>query len=214
MPGVLLGTVKDQMVFVSATPFIKYGFKLRDITAVQGVSAADQTALGHELNVTTPTAGQIYVFRANSPKPPVVGKKLTGAPQNRLSTFCGFQNVAQAAALGWSLVKAARGISVRAASNPGREQTGVVPIAGGFYIFSCDKATLSTYGADLGIQDSTALTTATDRQKAFSGATWPRPGKASLKLANGTVSSFIAPDSAPDGWSIGGASYGFNPETP
>jgi hypothetical protein len=209
MPSVLLGKPKDELHFVSVTPKLMYGFRSRELSSIAGISADDLTALGHTIDPTTFVAGQVYIFGANAPKPARMSKKTTGGvgvPQS-VSTFCAYNTIPTAMAKKWRMIKRPRGISTRGAAGPGKEQTGVVEINGGLYCFSCDRATLSTYGTDLGIADATAINSQTERDRAFRGASWPRPGTASLLVDAGagilgTVSSFCAPDKSPAGWSI------------
>lgn len=209
MPSVLLGKPKDELHFVAVTSKLMYGFKSRDLSDIPGITADDLTALGHSINPGTFVAGQIYIFNANAPKPARMTKKTSGGVGNpaKVSTFCAYNTIATAMTKGWSMTKKPRGLTIRAGAGPGKEQTGVIEINGGLYCFSVDKATLSTYGADLGIKDSTALNTAAERDRAFRGSSWPKPGKASLLTdvgggVLGVVTSLIDPTKAPDGWSI------------
>lgn len=209
MPSVLLGKSKDELHFVSVTSRLMYGFKSRDLSSIPGITADDLTALGHSINPTTFISGQIYIYGANAPKPARMSKKTSGGANvpKTVTTFCAYNTIPTAMAKKWSMTKKPRGISTKAASGPGKEQTGVVNVNGGLYCFSCDRATLATYGADLGIADASAISSQIERERAYRGASWPRPGTASLLVdagngVLGTVSTFCDPTKSPVGWTI------------
>lgn len=217
MPSSARGRVRDELTYVAASTSVMYGFKTFDIGAVAGITAQDLTALGHIAAAgMTPDAAKVYVLRANAPKPPRVSKKTnnaspgtgtggTGSAPLTVSTFCAYNKLADAYAAKWTLSKRGRGITFRGENSPTRQRTVAIPMGGGFYCFSCDRSTFTTYGAALGMKGT--LTSA-EAEKAFMGASAPKPGTASTKTANGSVSSFYDPEKKGDlvgsvlGWSL------------
>jgi hypothetical protein len=211
------GRKREELTYVAASEFVMYGFKTFDISGVPGITASDLTALGHvKAAGMTPDATKVYVLRANAPKPPRVTKKATsggvgtgtggaGATPLTVSTFCSYNALSAAYAAKWTLAKQGRGITFRGEGSPTRQRTVAVPIGGGFYCFSCDRSTFSTYGTALGLKG--ALTDA-EAKKAFMGASAPKPGTAGTKTTAGSVSSFYDPSKKGDlagadaGWSL------------
>lgn len=211
------GRKREELTYVAASEFVMYGFKTFDISGVPGITAGDLTALGHvKAEGMTPDATKVYVLRANAPKPPRVTKKAqagatgtgtggTGTTPLTVSTFCAYNKLSDAYAAKWSLAKQGRGITFRGENSPTRQRTVAVPIGGGFYCFSCDRSTFTTYGAALGLKGT--LTQA-EAKKAFMGASAPKPGQAATKTANGSVSTFYDPGKQGDlagadaGWSL------------
>lgn len=217
MASAARGRKREELVYVPASEFIMYGFKTFDLSSVTGISASDITALGHvKAEGMTADATKVYVLRANAPKPPRVSKKTgatgggtgtggAGVEPLSVTTFCGYNQMSAAFAAKWTLAKQGRGITFRGESSPGRQRTVAVPLGGGFYCFSCDRATFSSYGALLGLKGT--LTDA-EAKRAFMGSAGPKPGRAQAKTANGSFSSFYDPAKKGDlagsdiGWSL------------
>lgn len=217
MAGAARGRKREDLVYVAASEFVMYGFKTFDLTSVAGITTSDLTALGHVAATgMTPDATKVYVLRANAPKPPRVSKKASttttgtgtgaaGTAPLTVSTFCAYNKLNDAFAAKWTLSKQGRGITFRGEGSPTRQRTVAIPIGGGFYCFSCDRSTFTTYGAALGLKGTL---TAAEAKKAFMGASAPKPGKASTKTATGSVSSFYDPAKQGDlagadaGWSL------------
>lgn len=217
MPSSTRGRKREELTYVAASEFVMYGFKTFEIDSVPGITNADLTALGHVAAAgMTVDSTKVYVLRANAPKPPRVSKKTstttsgtgtggTGTSPLTVSTFCAYDKLSDAYAAKWTLAKRGRGITFRGENSPTRQRTVAVPIGGGFYCFSCDRATFTTYGAALGLKGTL---TATEAKKAFMGASAPKPGTAGTKTANGSVSSFYDPSKQGDlagadaGWSL------------
>ncbi|MGL4498577.1 MAG: hypothetical protein ACRC78_12670 [Planktothrix sp.] len=217
MASAARGRKREELTYVAASASVMYGFKTFDISAVAGITAGDLTALGHvKAAGMTNDAAKVYVLRANAPKPPRVSKKTTagtagttsggaGTSPLTVSTFCAFNKLNDAFAAKWTLAKRGRGVTFRGENSPTRQRTVAIPIGGGFYCFSCDRSTFTTYGAALGLKGT--LTEA-EAAKAFMGASAPKPGNAGTKTANGSVSSFYDPTKKGDligselGWSL------------
>ncbi len=211
------GRKREELTYVAASEFVMYGFKTFNISSVPGITPSDLTALGHvAASGMTSDATKVYVLRANAPKPPRVSKKAStatagtgtggaGASPLTVSTFCAYNKLNAAYAEKWTLAKRGRGITFRGESSPTRQRTVAVPIGGGFYCFSCDRSTFTTYGATLGLKGTL---TAEEAKKAFMGASAPKPGTAGTKTASGSVSSFYDPSEQGDlagadaGWSL------------
>ena len=216
MPSASRSRKRDILTYVAASEFIMYGFKTFDISTVAGITAADTTALGHVAGEgLTPVANKVYVLRANAPKPPRVSKKTgaatgtgtggTGVVPLSVTTFCAYDRLSAATGAKWTLAKQGRGITFRGEAGPGRQRTAAIPLGGGFYCFSCDRATFTNYGTTLGLKGT--LTDA-EAKKAFMGSSGPKPGRATAKTSNGSVSSFYDPAKKGDltsdatGWSL------------
>lgn len=217
MAGAARGRKREDLTYVAASDFVMYGFKTFDISSVAGITTSDLTALGHiKAEGMTVDSTKVYVLRANAPKPPRVSKKTTntgvgtgtggtGVQPLTVSTFCAYNKLNDAFAAKWTLAKQGRGITFRGEGSPTRQRTVAVPLGGGFYCFSCDRSTFDNYGTALGLKGTL---TAAEAQKAFMGASAPKPGKAVAKLTTGTVTSMYDPTKKGDligssvGWSL------------
>lgn len=203
MPASARGRKRENTTYVAASEFIMYGFKTYDLTSVTGITQTDLTALGHVAGEgMTPDATKVYVLRANAPKPPRVSKKITAAATGTgasgtgslplsVGTFCAYNKISAAVAAKWTLTKRGRGITFRGEGSSTRQRTVAVPIGGGYYCWSCDRATFSNYATALGLKGTLS---ATEAAKAFMGASAPKPGVASAKVNGVTVSSIYDPE--------------------
>lgn len=190
------GKKREKLTFVkvSLTQALYYGFKTKDLASISGVSAGDLVALGH-LEVAGLPAGRITILGANSPKPPRVRKVVNKTPganvQASVSTYCGVNAIATAAAEEWQLVNAGRGVHV---SNNARTVTvGAKIQGGGYYLFPMNAADATQYATALGLELPTNLS-ATERSQAFSGTSYPKPAVIKISTAQGTFSSFCSHD--------------------
>lgn len=195
-----------------------YGFTTQDIDIVPTVSGA-KTLLGH-LTVV-PTNGY-KIVGASAPKPPRVKKNLATDPteQSSVTTFCAPANLIAAKGQGWKTAKQGKQVKL----SGGRKTVMVFATMenGSAYVFPLNRVDFATHGATLGLELASTLNTATERARAFSGATSPRPGVATLEtlaaaaagnndaVAYSTFSTFYSTaqaDSivtAPGNWTISG----------
>lgn len=205
-----------------------YGFKAREFTGT-GISDADLKAqLGWIIPPETIPSfmdgnfgNALLIIRANAPKPPRVTKKTTatgttGDIPKTLTLFCSPLKVAAARATGWQLAKNGIGVKFVGEASSARQITAFVEVSGEgsdtsskfYYGFSCDRATFSNYGALLGLQSTQQLSADQREKRCFMGASFPKPKRASLKTANGNISSFCSSDNVASlisaGWSIKG----------
>lgn len=194
MPSYTRGKKREALTFVAVNTKILYGFKTKDLASIGGVSSSDLTALGH-LTATAANAqsGKILVVGAGAPKPPRVTKKLPNAAagtQGSVSTFCANSALSTALAAGWSLAKQGRGVMLKAASSSRATLTVIATLSNGAkYAFPMNKADFDQYGSQLGLESSAAITTTAEKDSLVRGSTVPRPGKASIELADGSVFS-------------------------
>lgn len=209
MPSYTRNVKRDNLVFVPCNTKIHYGFKTKDLSALGGVSSADVTALGHlSASAATAVAGAILVIGASAPKPPRVKKAISNAAagaQKSVSTFCSKTGLGVALSAGWSLVNQGVTVSLRAASAQSGSISAIATLSNGAkYVFPMNKADFDAYGAALGLESSTDITTTTERDSLVRGSSTPKPGKASKILdGGGTFSSFYT-----DGTNV--ATAGFN----
>lgn len=201
-----------------------YGFKSREFTGT-GISDADLSSqLGWIIPPSTipefldPNA--LLIIRANAPKPPRFSKKTTasgevaGTIPNSVTLFCSPEKVATARASGWSFAKNGIGIKFVGETSSTRQMscfvkvTATIGTADFFYGFSCDKSTFNNYGTILGLQSPQQLTAEQREKRCFTGASSPKPKRATLKTANGEISTFCSEDKIYDliaaGWAIRG----------
>lgn len=201
-----------------------YGFKSREFTGT-GISDADLSSqLGWIIPPSTipefldPNA--LLIIRANAPKPPKFTKKTTatgetsGEIPKTLTLFCSPEKTAVARAAGWNLAKGGIGVKFTGENSSTRQMSAFVKVsattgtADFFYGFSCDKGTFSNYGAILGLQSPQQLTADQREKRCFTGASSPKPKRATLKTANGEVSTFCSEEKIYDliaaGWAISG----------
>ena len=201
-----------------------FGFKTREFSGT-GVSDTDLNA---QLGWILPPSGipsfldpnSLLILRANAPKPPKFSKKLTpsgtttGVIPLSLTLFCSPEKISTAMAAGWALAKRSRGIKFVGENSSSRQMTCFVkvPATTGtgdyFYGFSCDKSTFTNYGSLLGLKAPAQLSATERESRCFIGASSPKPKNATLKTANGNISSFCSEDKVFDliaaGWSIKG----------
>ena len=194
--------VKDQNTY--------YQFQTKDLAAVAGVSASDLALLGH-INVGDAGAaasipsGSMIFYKANAPKPPRVTKKINtnsqSTGQQSVGTFCAVDALQSALGNGWSLSKPGRGVSL---SKTGRTVTALAELTNGtLYAFPMAAADFATFGEELGLKNSTSITTPSERAKIVRASTLPKPGKASKVLQDGsTFTSFYSTDKNPEGYTL------------
>lgn len=186
------------MVFVYANERILWGYKTKDLASLSGISTADLTdQLGHiKQEAAQDLVGAILVIGANAPKPPRVTKRLTGTTtgQRSVSTYCSVRTLSKALQNGWTMSKAGRGVTVRAASGNRPSQTAIAELSDGtLYAFPMNSADFKAYGAGLGLRDAATITSDAERARLVSGSRLPRPGRAGLELSDGSnFSSFYS----------------------
>jgi hypothetical protein len=170
-------------VSVAAIPTLKYGFN-------SGADGADRGILGQ-----TPVdpAGSLIglVIGANNIKPSKATKvKATGSE----SSFCSHTAVSALKAAGWTVTRGK--LKTRASSK--RSDVLYVTINGINYAWSSAKSTLKFDSKSLGVK--TAKVTDTDL---IFGASFPKPGRASIRTDDGHIfSTFYDPSASPAaGWS-------------
>lgn len=203
---------------------VYYGFKSREFTGT-GISDGD---LNSQLGWIIPPSvipgfldpNAITIVGANAPKPPRFSKKTTATGEisgdipKSLSLFCSPEKIAVARAAGWTLAKKGIGVKFVSENSSARQMTCFVKIsattgtADFFYGFSCDKGTFTNYGVILGLQSPQQLTAEQREKRCFVGGSSPKPKRATLKTANGSVSSFCSADKVYDliseGWEVNG----------
>lgn len=195
MPSYTRGKKRENLIFVLVNDLMYFGFKPKDISSLTGVSSSDIIALGH-VQPSAVAAGKIRVIGAQAPKPPRVTKKLSGATvgqQKTVSTYCAYPNIGLAQAAGWNLTKGRRGVSLRASNASRSSLTAIATLSdGSLYCFPMNKADFEAYGAELGLDSSTKVTSDAERNKLVSGSSTPYPGRAAKLLTDGsTFSSFF-----------------------
>lgn len=225
MPASTRGKPHDRLCMLRMNSAgLYYGFKTREFTGT-GVSDGDLNA---QLGWILPPSGipefldpnSLLIVRANAPKPAKVSKKITptgtttGTIPLSLTLFCSPEKISTAIAAGWALAKRARGVKFVSENASARQMTAFVKVPAStgtgdyYYGFSCDKSTFSNYGALLGLKSPSQLSTTERENKCFIGSSIPKPKRATLKLANGSVSSFCGEDEIAGliaaGWSIKG----------
>lgn len=201
-----------------------YGFKSREFTGT-GISDADLSSqLGWIIPPSTipefldPNA--LLIIRANAPRPPRFTKKTiatgetSGDIPKSLTLFCSPEKTGTARAAGWNLAKGGLGVKFTNEASLTRQMSAFVKVsattgtADFFYGFSCDKGTFSNYGAILGLRSPAQLTAEQREKRCFTGASSPKPKRATLKTANGEISTFCSEDKIYDliaaGWAIRG----------
>ncbi len=172
-----------------------YGFSTQDFasTAGLGLTVADMATLGH-LDASNVPADGIRIFAANSPKPPrvkkVVNRRPTASQHGDTSTYCSPGQLRQAEAEGWKFAKSGRAVTI---TNSNRTWTmGVELDGGGIYLFPMNPIDADAYADVLGLQRPAQIS-ATERQRAFSGSSRPRPAKVKLEIAGqSTINAFCA----------------------
>lgn len=196
MPNYTRNKKRSELVFVLVNGLVYFGFKPKNLTQFSGISSSDITALGHTLADNT-SLGLIKIIGAQAPKPPRVKKKLPNASvgqQQSISTFCAYNQLVAAQAEGWNLLESRKSVILRASNASRGSLTAIAKLSDdSLYCFPMNKADFESYGAELGLINSTSVTTEAERKHLVSGSSYPYPGRASKSLANGsTFSSFFA----------------------
>jgi hypothetical protein len=163
-------------------PTLKYGFN-------SGADAADRGILGQ--TAVDPTNLTGLVIGANNIKPPKATKmKTTGSE----SSFCGHDKVTDLKAAGWTVTRG----RYRSRASSKRSTVYYVTVNGIKYAWSSANTVLK--GIDfksLGIKTGKP----TDNDLIF-GASFPKPGRASISVGASTYSTFYDPSATPaEGWS-------------
>lgn len=196
MPSYTRGKKRDQLRFVAITDnVLYYGFNTKDFAgeAGLGITQADMNALGHLEAAAVPGVG-IRIIAANSPKPPRMKKVVNENPgpnqQGDASTFCAPGSVRTAETAGWKFVKPGRSVTIT--NKPRTWTMGAELSNGGVYLFPMNPQDAEAYGDLLGLKRPTQINS-TDRQKAFSGTSRPRPARMKLDLpGGGSVNAFCS----------------------
>ncbi len=199
MPPYTRGRPRDVLTFIQMPGNrLYYGFNTQDFAGTAGLnlSLAEMIVLGH-LDASQVPADGIRIFAANSPKPPrvkrVVNRRPTANQQGDTSTFCSPNNLRQAEADGWKFAKSGRSVTI---TNSNRTWTmGVELEGGGLYLFPMNPIDADAYADVLGLQRPAQISQ-TERQRAFSGTSRPRPAKVKLEIAGqSTINAFCASNS-------------------
>lgn len=200
MPEYLRGEKRDKVSYVrlgNANSNVYYGFNAKDLTAESNLSESDYNALGHIKGDALPQ-GSLYFLRASSPKPGRAVKVLRRTPtvnqRGTASTFYGAGSARSALTAGWKLRSRPRGVTLTQNS---RTVTAIAILSNGVhYCFPLNKKDFDTYKGSLGLKSPLEITNAQERLRLVSGSSYPRPGKASKDLGNGTqFSTFFSTDS-------------------
>ena len=210
MPEYTRGQLRDVLTFIEMEGGVLfYGFTTKNFAGTDGLnlSQGDMLTLGHLDPGSVPATG-IRIIAANSPKPPRVKKVINARPtanqQGNASTFCAPGKIRDAETAGWKFAKSGRNVTI---SNNNRTWTmGVNLAGGGMYLFPMNRIDAENHADDLGLQRPTQISR-TERQRAFSGATRPRPAKMKLVLGGGSSISAFCSDASIDnaltaGWQI------------
>ncbi|BAZ50507.1 hypothetical protein NIES4103_31230 [Nostoc sp. NIES-4103] len=197
MPSYTRNKKRENLVFVAVNPIIRFGWKVKDLAAISGISSADLTNdLGHIAENAVTGSGIILVVGAQAPKPARVTKKIANAAvgqQQSISTFCAHDKLGTAIKKGWNVTKNRNSVTLRA-SNPSRpSQTAIASLSdNSLYCFPMNKADFEAYGAELGLVPASGIS-GTESDKLVSGSSKPRPGRASKILSDGSsFSSFYS----------------------
>jgi hypothetical protein len=202
MPEYTRGKQRDQDVAVLLFKGVYYQFKTKDLSKVPGVGEGDLAVLKH-VKIGNDGGGipksSIVFLRANAPKPPRVSKQLSKEPtvQGSISTFCAPDALSASLRAGWNLVKPGRAAGAQIGP---KSVTAIAKLSNGvLYGFSLNKRDFETYKTPLGLEGPESLTTDAERQKLVIGSSLPKPGKAKLKLENGSDFSTFCSHDAPLG---------------
>lgn len=187
MPAFTRGKKRDQLVFVSVSDLVWFGFKSKDLTSLPGISSSDLTAIGHTL---IDTATGFKILGAKSPQPARVKKKLANASvgqQQSVSTFCGHNKLTAASAAGWNLSQNKRSVQLRAANASRGTLTAIATLSDlSGYCFPISKADFDQFGAELGLKSASSITNDLERNRLVFGSSTPYPGRAVKQLAGGS----------------------------
>ncbi len=196
MPGYLRGQLRDNLIFVAVSPnILYYGFSTKDFPgqAGLGLSQGDMDALGHLTPAAVPNTG-IRIIAANSPKPPRMKKVVNARPgrnqQGTASSFCATNSVKTAEENGWKFAKPGRAVTIT--NNDRTVTVGASLTNGGLYLFPMNGGDAEAYADLLGLQLPAQIST-TERSRAFTGTSRPKPAKVKLQLPDGSdFSSFCS----------------------
>jgi hypothetical protein len=210
MSNITRGRKKDQRILVKVVKGqeVYYQFNSPDLSKVAGVSTSDLSELG-QINLNDPSkvpAGAIVFYNANAPKPPRVTRKLkktdTVSPaQQSVSTFCSVDALTGALGKGWSIAKPGRGVSL---NNTIKTVTALAELSNGvMYAFPMAKVDFESFGSTLGLKNASTITTDAERAKIVRASSFPKPGRATKILDDGsTFSSFYSSSKTPDGFNL------------
>lgn len=183
-------------VFVTLTGTIKYGFQASANTATH------RATLGH--TVYNNQAG--VFFGANSPKPNRATKEISG---HSVSSFCDPSKIDALRAADWIITRTGRR---RGLKTSGRSRTVYVEMPGGWnyaWNITADDVDLA---ADLGFSQAAAATA-----NLIWGVSYPKPPRATRRIAGANHSSFIKPAAATidaavaAGWTVSAIDYDLLP---
>ncbi|MDB9375753.1 hypothetical protein [Nodularia sphaerocarpa] len=197
MPSYTRGQNRRDFYYVEINPYAYFVFKPKNLAAITGVTADDILALGH----TPPESvflGRFRIFGANSPKPPRVTKKIrveSVAQQKSVSTFCGYNAIASAAARGWKLTAGRQSVRLNALSEFRRSLTAIATLTDGYlYCFPMNKEDFTLFGTQLGLRLGATFTSDLDKAKMVTGSSSPYPAKVSKLLGQATFTTFCSTD--------------------
>lgn len=197
MPEYTRGRFRDVLTFVALNSRLHYGWKTVDLAARTGISAAQiKTQLGHKTAAEAAAIGSaIMVTGANSPKPARVVKRDPTAPISQpssTSTYVAFNALATAAAGGWTLAKAARGVRLTANVDGKRSVTAIAELSNGaLYAFPLNRVDFDLYSPTLGLQSAAQITTATERNSLVTGSR-TKPGRVSIEAGGGVFATYYS----------------------
>lgn len=189
-------------VFVEVTGSIKYGFQ------ASPNSTPYRNALGH--TAYTNQAG--VFFGANSPKPNRATKTIGAAGQvaaHTVGSFCDSSKIDTLRADNWIITRTGRR---RGLKTSGRSRTVYVEMPGDWnyaWNITADDVDLA---ADLGFAQATAAT-----ENLVWGVSYPKPPRASRRMAGANHSSFIRPQASVidaaigAGWTVSAIDYDLLP---
>lgn len=193
MPASTRGQIRDQRVFVKINSALGFGWNTSDLSQAAGVSGADlKVGLGHLTETEAMAANAlVLVTGANAPKPARVTKKLRNAPigsRASLSTYCAFDKLAAANALGFKISHPGRPTpGLRPFNSTTRTATGVVTLSNGLKCaLAIDpSAVTEALMTQLGISARTSVS-ATELLRVVRGAR-SVPGRVQITLETGVV---------------------------
>lgn len=205
MPSYTRNKKRDVRTFVAVNSSVFYGFNTKDLASIAGISTADLTTkLGHVFSDnSTALTGKILILGAQAPKPPRVSKKIPTAAvgtQQTVSTFCDKTKLGTAVSDKWNIIHRGRTVTARPASPRSGSQTAIAQLSdGSYYCFSMNKEDFTAYATALGLESAASITSQAERDKLISGTSYPRPGRAQIKLeSGGSFQSFFSTAKAPD----------------